>query len=730
MLVPGAVSAAVQVDIRSDGDLVAGEIVVLKSGDQAPALVVATDTGSVRVDLKPGEWVITANVAGYWSSSEILVIDRQYDQAATVNLWPSGTLVGRMKGPGDDELPAKLDLSFRASPADTSGPPSASVACPVRDGRWRCELPAGKLDVFFEADGFIRQYFWDLDVSAHRLTELNHIVQLRRGSAVRGWVITEDGAAVTGTVVELVPRIVGSESLPPGRLSKFSEAVTDRGFFQIDGISPGAYIATAIADGYAPARTSVRVLENQTTVVDGPPLTLRAPRVLDIYVDPPVPPIGGMWVAKLEQIDNHGGSLAEVFESDVFPGQASRIASVPGGRYYLSILTTEARGTPGTEAPAWHTEVIDVRTERSQVFVTISAIEVVGKAMFGGEPLVAELTFGGRFNATRHALKTDDAGRFQTWLSRSGLWEIDIQSEEPYIETTVQREIEDGEEIEIAIPDTRVSGQVVDEQGAPAAQAFVRIRSLSEPVLKSAITDENGMFEALGLPVGPVSMKAEQGRYLTSDIQQLVLEDGSDAPESVLVLRRIVLRAGRIVGPDGSGVPGARVIALVVEDAPAQMSPLYTTDEDGRFELELSADAQNLILTVAAPGFAYRMLRASAAQEQVIIQVSQTIGSLVVALPDSVDLRNWDSPIPVVLHNGAFAALSQLSRWAAFNGTTPDSSNVVVAPLMEPGDYSACWIAPGQIGAFVAGLAGPMKCESGNLTAFGELHLTLANPDS
>lgn len=729
-LLPRVALGVVHVEIRSGGELVAGKVVAVRAGEPEPARITTTANGTVTLDLESGDWIIKAAVAGYWSSSEALKqLESREERTATLTLWRSGTLSGRVKALAGVELPAKLDLSFSASPSDKSGLPEASVSCPVTEGHWLCQLPAGNLDVYLGAPGFIRQYFWNVAVSVDKQKELASIVHLRRGAAVRGWVITEDGADVVGANVDVVPRATLEEDPSRGRLKKYSGSVTDRGFFQIEDIAPGAYVATASKTGYAPARASVRVLDNRTTVVDDPPLTLRTARALELYVDPPAPPMGGTWTAHLKQIDNYGESLAEAFTGDVPPGQAWNIENVPDGRYFLTIRTTEDKETPGVGTPAWFTEAIEVRSETTQVFVTVPAIIVSGHVELGGEPLPAELSFGGRFNATRHTFTTDEDGEFSGWLGRPGLWEIDIRAKELLIDTRVQREIEDGDDLEFIIPDTRVKGRVVTEQGMPAAGAIVRIRSLQRPVQKSADADQTGHFEAVGMPEGPISLKAEQGRYLTSNVQQTVLEDGAEAPEVVLVLREIVRRTGRVIAPNGVGVPGAHVIALVVEDAPVQLSPVYAADEQGRFEMELSAQAQNLVMTIAAPGFAFRMLRAAIGQGEIVLPLSQESGTLTIEVPTSIDSRRWSSPLPVVRHNGSFTVVRQLARWAAINGQPQESPNVTVVPFMEPGHYSACWIAQGNHGALLTGTEGPLICESGELAASGVLTLVLPDPD-
>ncbi|MCP3964582.1 MAG: carboxypeptidase regulatory-like domain-containing protein [bacterium] len=731
-LLPTVAPATVHVEIRSASEPVPGEVAASRPGDVVPAVVVETSTGTATLDLEAGEWSLTATAAGFWSRPKALDVVRQGQQETVITLWPSGTLSGRVRGPIGVVLPASLDLTFQASPGEEGGFPGASLACPVANGKWSCELPAGWIDLFVGAPGFIRQYLWDVRVPPGELAELRDVFELRSGSALRGWVTTEDRAAVYGARVEFVPRTAAAPKRDAaGRIAarKLSTRVTDRGFFQIDGIAPGAYVATASKDGYAPARASVRVFKDEETEINNPPLTLRRPRILEIYIDPPTPPVGEAWTVELAQIDQHGGSLAETIEGIVPPGEAWRVEGVPDGRYFLDVRTTADREEPGAGVPAWYSETIEVRAETAQVFVTVPAIAVSGRLALGDEPLQGRLIFGTRHGLPRRSLVTNDGGEFSGWLPRAGLWEIDVIAEERSITTRVQRELEAGAvaEIDIEIPDTRLSGQVVTERGDPAADAIVYVRRLSQRI--EVFTDDRGVFEAAGLPTGTVSLKAAHNQR-KSDIQQVTLRDGAEAPEVILIVRPVLTLTGQVVAPNGAGVAGANVTALVVEDAIHPLPPSQVTDDEGRFELELPSHARNLLLTVAAPGFAFRSFRASALEEPLIVPVSQESGILAIELPESYSPRRWGSASVAVLHNSSgLSHLIQLARWGDLNGQSPKWPTRITAPFMEPGAYSACWAGHEQFAALMTGTASGLDCVSGNLAVSGELTLALSEPD-
>jgi hypothetical protein len=738
-LLPTVAPAALEVELRGGQGLATAAVVAERSSESARAesaraVRVVTETSSATLDLEPGEWTVTADVPGYWSTSEELTIEVQGDQQIALHLWPSGTLEGRVRGPADTELPAALDLVWSLSPGEEKGLPSASTVCPVTDGRWKCELPAGRLDLFLGAAGYIHQYRWDVPVRAGHLARLRDAIVLRRGSAIRGWVTTEEDRAIGGAEVEVAPRIAGSPAKQGAadriRARKLTTEVTERGFFQVDGVAPGAYVVRASKDGYLSAPVSVRVRENETSEINRPPLILRKPRTLEVYVDPPTPPVGEAWVAELSQVDRHGRSLDVTFEGVVPPGGAWRVEGATDGRYSLDVRTTSDRPEPGAGVPAWHRETVEVAPETTQIFVTVTAIAISGRLTLGDEPIEGKLIFGTQHGLQRRSMVTDADGEFSGWLPRAGLWDIDVVAETPRIKTKVQEEIEDGDEIEIAIPDTRLSGdvvEVVDQRSRPAANAIVSIRSQGQ--LFQIFADDYGEFETAGLPAGLVSVRATAHRK-KSEVRNLLLEDGSEESGIVLVLRPTVTRSGRVVAPNGAGVAGAQVGAFVVEDALKSTAESEFTDEEGRFLMELPDHARSLLLTVAAPGFAFRALRASASEEPLIIPVAQESGTLTLRLSESYSQQRWSSTSLFLLHeDGGLIYPTQLMMWAALQDRPIESPKRIVAPSMAPGRYSACWVGADQGVAAVTGNVGAMECVSGTLSTFGELTLDVAEPE-
>ena len=93
--------------------------------------------------------------------------------------------------------------------------------------------------------------------------------------------------------------------------------------------------------------------------------------------------------------------------------------------------------------------------------------------------------------------------------------------------------------MEIEVPDTQLEGEVVDAAGRPVPEAEVSVISRRlpgnrdredpnrrlPPPMSEITADDQGRFEAWGLPPGKMLVAAEKG-VLSSDIVPVNLEEG------------------------------------------------------------------------------------------------------------------------------------------------------------------------------------------------------------
>jgi hypothetical protein len=92
---------------------------------------------------------------GYWSPPATLGVSAD---PIHIRLLPTGRVEGSLRLPPGEEIPAEVEAHFEpAAEGETADPiPAGSVVCPVaaEQTTFHCEIPAGKLKLRFQAEGF------------------------------------------------------------------------------------------------------------------------------------------------------------------------------------------------------------------------------------------------------------------------------------------------------------------------------------------------------------------------------------------------------------------------------------------------------------------------------------------------------------------------------------------------------------------------------------------------
>ncbi|MCL4812922.1 MAG: carboxypeptidase regulatory-like domain-containing protein [Vicinamibacteraceae bacterium] len=147
-----------------------------------------------------------------------------------------------------------------------------------------------------------------------------------------------------------------------------------------------------------------------------------------------------------------------------------------------------------------------------------------------------------------------------------------------------------------------VRGRVLDEDGAPLANARVRT-SFGPNATRVAVTDGSGRYELSGLPAVGFSVTARRNGYSGRPGQSsrsVTLADGEVRDHVDLVLVKAGVIVGRVFGPDGEPLVGARVAALSARRTPigrqlAQSVGPDTTDDLGAFRLHSLAPGRYFV---------------------------------------------------------------------------------------------------------------------------------------
>lgn len=690
--------------------------------------------GEARLAL-PGSAQLSLEAEGYWSPK---VLVGENDTSVRMEVWPAGDLAGKVQAPPGVKTPSEISVRFESSTAPGKAPDFSqqTVVCPISEGRWSCRLPAGKLDLRMRARGFISHFRWAAVVPAHGKLDVGTL-GLRPGASVVGKVEVSEGAISPQTCrVELSPARAGlatsSEQGQQHSKLSLSAAVDERGFFHLEGVPPGSYVVTANQPGFAPARIfPISVMATAESEIREP-LVLRRPLTLHLSLDPPLDPWNRPWQIRLFSRSSVPGSLENQGKTEASgQGKWAKPGLSPGD-YSLDVQDSSG------SSYAW--EDISLDTGSSSLEVTLPLVWVEGKVLLGKEPLAANLSFGGRHGMVRVVLRSDSKGEISGVLPREGDWEVDIDAESPPVHRRLPRvsvrPVGNGRtaKLEIRLPDTEVSGEVVDEKGAPVSRARVFALELQTAYPTVVETDAHGEFQIKGLPEGALSLVADKSDEKSDEVA-VDLREGSLLPAVRLVLRKTQEIHGRVAA-GGAGVPGARVFALAMNPASAGFVPKGSqalTDVEGRFRLALPSGAAETQFVVLAPGFTASLQRLQGLpKEGFEVQVEPQGGTLTLRPGDEGDPADPQSARLLLLSNGALVDSTLLRMWAEINGVRSQEPGRLVVPQLASGTYTACWAGlPEVMQTLRTGVAPQMaSCVTGALSAGGELILERPNSNA
>lgn len=675
-------------------------------------------------------WRVNAEAEGLWAP--VLTIAPDAAGPFPLTLWPASELSLSLR---PAVLAGTLErVRFRLG--EVAGPPlagagrqprgSQEVVCPVRMGRLAgCRVPAGRWNLRIDADGFAPHLLWDRTLGAGEASALGTF-ELRRGALIAGQVLTADGAADPAHAsVELHPL------LEPDPLASAEEEaeleqlavmvpIDPRGRFQLEGVPAGAYRIIARQPGLAPAATDSPVVVEQGGLHElEEPLILERLLRLSVFVEPSVGLARRPWHLRL--LRARGTELLqEVAASEIDPSGRWESQPLPPGPYVVRILDEDENNLRWQE--------VDLRPGAEEVLVDLSLVFVEGELLLGDQPLAGTLWFGGRAGGERVKAESDSEGEFLVVLPRDGEWVVDVVAHDPQVSALgVELEVErladlDTAEVRIRLPDTRLSGEVVDELGFPVVSPAVRAMAMARRQ-GAHLTDGDfgGRFEVRGLSEDAYMVEAQtpEGR---SEPMAVTVTEGVDAPIR-LVVRSQKPMAGRVVSAAGP-VAHALVQAYPVTSSgqiAAMRVPRARTDLEGVFWLEVPGGTANLLLVVLAPGYSLGVRRVVPG-EPLEIGLPSEQGTL--RLEGTAESSSQGA-VDLVMVQGAPIDLPILRTWAQMNGHRAWQPGRVSIPAMPSGDYAHCQLTLQEALLVLGGLALPRAdaCVEGYLPPGGELVL-------
>ena len=716
----------------------AGEILVRAEPhgtvDAGPGRAEALDPAPIRRRLAEGEshafdlqdgviWSVRAEAPGYWSAEEILV-PGEHEGPIVLRLYPTARVTAPVEPPRHGTMPEEIDLHFEPDLEGERGTsrPTGVIACPVTEAVARCEPPAHRLDLRFAAPPHAPVYRLGVALEPGEPVSLEPL-EFTRGASVSGFVLTGSGdPAPEGTKVDL--RLPGTEAELPRslRMLSFETTTGKRGFFQLRGVRPGTYRLVARADGYAPARVEPIETQPDLESVLEEPVLLRRPVRLEVAVVPARDPWGEPWRLRAAQLDSDGEGTLGSLELEPSPDDSTWIGrELAPAAYRLTVL--------GSDDTRWLSERIEVSGGEGPLLVEIPLVDIEGTVTRGDEPAPGRLWFGTSDGERRIVFDVDEEGRFGGRLAGPGRWRLEWippgRGDSGIRLEPVEVPDRDRVALRIEIPDTEITGEDVDEQGQPVADAEVSgVGKDGELGRSSTTTDEEGRFSLLGLEPGPHAVLARRGEA-TSDMVPVTVDEGRTPPDLRLVLRERHALHGW-VRSGGRPVPGARITAWPdLGSSPGVSLHEAVSDPEGHFELEITGSPTAFNFLVIAPGVAARMTRLPLTSGDLVeIELDPVGGTLV--LPEAKSLGGS----AFLAHDGSFLPVLGFHRIAQRNRRATSQGNTLVISDLEPGRYALC-TGPGALAA-LRGLEVPpsAECAEGVLTPHGRLVLAPSDAQS
>jgi hypothetical protein len=570
-------------------------------GDLAPLTADWTFHGGsaeAQLALRPElAWEVSIEGKGCWAPP-LIIAGGNNGEARTAFVWPAATIAGVFTMQKGETPPKELHATAEADDTATLGAaiPQTSLDCSVDDTRWRCSVPAARVDVRLAADGFVPRYVWGLEVPAGKKKTLD--VALTRGASVIGCVALSDRhAQLEEVTVELRP--AGFARTPADERHFNSESRTTvasrRGFFQFPSIEDGAYDVVATKKGWSRATRRVRVGEAKES--DAGVLTLPALARAEVIIDPALDTKGRRWRVVLDRDAVPMQRLPRLADKQASLDGTWRADAVEAGRYRLGIF--DGGGV------AYERLTVNIQPGEPPLRFHMDSLLVHGLVHLGREPLAANLHFVNSNAPGDLDLTSNDDGVFAGTFPAAGQYSLEIapkgSAQRLHMRVEVKPSPEGVVNVDIDVPAGVVSGKVVDETGAPVA-AYVQILPGGGRWPMSTTAAKDGTFRLIGVDRGDIVLNARALPIGESGPVPQTVGDGTSEPVTLTLHPRREFTLW-VVSPSGQPVAGA-----VVRFNDGHYSREEVTGPGGDVHYAVPRGIDSLDVIVAAAGFPIRMM--------------------------------------------------------------------------------------------------------------------------
>ena len=692
---------------------------VAPESDAAISITLGGEAGMVARLPRDSRWEVQADIPGFWVRKELVIADASPNASPLrLTLWPLSHLAGGVKVTRGIKPPREIVVTTLAPRVATrqTDLPRGLMRCPVdAQGRFSCELPAATFDLSVSAEGFVPHYFWGVAIPVVKGIDLGAL-SFTRGSSVAGWIEVPGGGFQPEICTARLQPLGGANLAEAEKAGRQAQVVhpSSSGFFQLRGIAPGVYAFEVRQEGFSPSRLAPVRVENDVESFVGS-VVLRRSLDLEVAIEPPLDWRGHPWrIAVMRALEYGRGLAAEtVFEGAADAEGVAKFHAGAGGTFSFSVIDSA-----GQRFAEQRGVLLEDQLQARQV-IQVRWVEVEGTLRHGKEPTAGTIWFGLEHGAVSIRMEADPQGAFSGALPEGRDWLVEIAASGLPTRLIRQVRVEPNGEgksrLDIEIPDARLFGRILDDQGRPVEGADVALAPADGFPLRSSSTEQGG-FEFRGVPAGTVQVSAtlRQGEAFAEPVT-LDLGEAQDVGPVELRLVRGQAFEGSVVSNRGP-VPGATVTAIALLP-PLGMVAEGRTRSTGEFRLALPASVQLVGLVVGPPGSSLRVFTLPVGGKPPPLQVTDDAGTLRVRVAA-------DEPRPrlALFQDGIEIPLALARRWALGHGVRPDAEPMEF-PAMSPGIYRVC--SSPQAGSEGKGQAGRSpRCAEGVLAPGERLELT------
>lgn len=343
-------------------------------------------------------------------------------------------------------------------------------------------------------------------------------------------------------------------------------------------------------------------------------------------------------------------------------------------------------------------------------------VRVEGRVTIVGAPVSGAIAFADRTGTPPVFARTGRDGRFHTVLPHPGKWwaKVDSGNDMDAARTilvagrAISVEVESrpaGQptRLNIELPDTKIVGRVLFEDGSPAGGALfaVKVPLYRVSVLGNA-TGSSGAFEIRGLGEGTVWISAQSVDRSGLSVQArqrpiVVASAGTTVEPVVLTLEPERQVQGSAIDAAGKPLARAQVLAWPLAGGHAT-SPVVAeavTEADGHFHLTVPQGTDRLLLTIVPwerdrnGGVCVTSL-ALPAQGSLTVRARAGSGTVIVSPPAGVKTLMAPRFSVALFQNGLLLGSPQrMMRWTKGHERAIRKERSTFANL-APGAYSAC----------------------------------------